>query len=119
MESKTLEVVDHVLSKLPRETLSSIQTPRPSDEDSMTANDEIQDLVETLRENPFPSPVEVRTARSQFDGNVLQHSLPFTEMKADLRRFVFPSMKSYIREKVIPLLLPTDVYPRPSLCATR
>ena len=109
MESKTLDVADYMLKSLPRETQSSNETPLPSNEDSMVAEDEIQDLVETLREVRLPSPVGVRIAKLQFDGTILQHSPPFTEMKEDLRRFVFPSMKSYIREKVLPLLPSTNL----------
>ena len=109
MGLKTLDVGDYILKRLPRETQLSNKTPLPSNEDPMVVKDEIQDLVETLREFRLPNPVEVRTAQSQFDGKMLQHSLPFTEMKEDLRRFVFPSMKSYIREKVLPLLPSTNL----------
>ena len=112
MESKTLDVADHMLSKLPRGTQSSTKTPLPSNEDSVVANDEIQDLVETLREIPIPTERQVRTAQSQFDGKMLQNSLPFTEMKEDLRRFIISSMKSYIRATILPVLPRMGLGPR-------
>ncbi len=111
MGSRTLVVVDQMLSRLPRETRSTTETSLPFHQEVMFANDGTQDLVETLRNFRTPDPVEVTTVLSQLDDTNLQHSFPFTELKEDLRRFVFPSMKSYIREIIQPLLLATNLAP--------
>ena len=111
MGSRTLDVVDQMWSRLPWGTQSTTETSLPFHEDVMFANDGIQDLVETLRNFRIPDPVEVKTALSRFDDTMLQDSLPFTEMKEDLRRFVFPSMRSYIRDTIFPLLPPTNQEP--------
>ena len=77
----------------------------------MFPNDKIQDLVEKLRDFRTPDPVQVKTVLSQFADTKLQHSLPFSEMKEDLRMSIYPSMKSYIREIIHPLLPPTNRLP--------
>lgn len=111
MGSRKLDVVDHILSRLPQGADSMTETSLPSNEDVMFAAHEIQDLGETLRTFRIPDPTEVSTALSRFDNIMVQHSVPFLEMKEDLRRFIFPSMKSYIRGIVLPLLPPTDLVP--------
>lgn len=111
MGSRTLDVVDQMLSRLTRETQSTTETSLPSHQDVMFANDGTQDPVETLRNLRTSNPVEVKTVLSQFDATDIQHSLPFIEIKEDLRRFGFPSMKSYIREIIQPLLLATNLAP--------
>ena len=100
-----------MLSELSRGTQSTIETSLPSYEDVTSATDEIQDLVETVWKFRSPDLVEVNTALSQFDDIALQHSLPFIAMKEDLRRFVFPSMKSYIRENILTSLPATNLAP--------
>ena len=59
--------------------------------------------------------MEVKTVLSQFDDTKLKHSLPFTELKEDLRRFVYDNMKSYIREIIQRLLLAPSLAPRYSV----
>ena len=98
-----------MLSRLSPSTKSTIETELPSYEDAMSANDEVQDLGETQRKFRTLDSMELRTALSQFDDTILKRSLPFTELKEELRRFVFPNMKSYIREVIEPSLRVTKL----------
>lgn len=100
-----------MLRRSQRGTQCTTPTSLPSCEDVISARDEIQDLVETQRKFRTPDPVGVQTILSQLEDAALQQSLSFTEMKEDLRRFVFPSMKSYIREIILPLLPATNRVP--------
>ena len=112
MGSRLLDIVDQVLSKL------SSDSSLPSYGGPEFANDERQDIVETPGSFSTPEPVEVRKILSHFEDTMLHDSSPFTNMKEDsspfinmkedLRRFVFPSMKSYIRETILPSLLPMN-----------
>ena len=102
MGSRLLEIVDQVLSKL------SSDSSLPSDGESKFAIDERQDIVEMPGSFSTPEPVEVRKILSHFEDTMLHDSSPFINMKEDLRRFVFPSMQSYIRETILPSLLPMN-----------
>ena len=108
MGSRTLDAVGRILSKLPRETQATDGTSLPSQEDVVGPVDTIRDLGETLRKFQTPDPVQVKTVLSQFADTKLRQSLSFSEMKEDLRMSMFPSMKSYIREIIQPLLPPTN-----------
>ena len=115
--SRKLDIVDRIsrrertMRRPPRETQFTTAASLPSYEDVMLASDEIRDLVETQREFRIPDPEDVKTSLSKLDRAILLHSLSFTEMMEDLRRFVFPSMKSYIREIILPLLPATNRFP--------
>ena len=111
MGSRTLDIVDQTLSRLPRETQSTTEISLPSHQDVVFPSDKIQDLVETLQDCRTPDPVQIKTVLSQFADAKLQHSLPFSEMKEDLRMAIYPSMKSRIRETIQPLLPPTNRLP--------
>ena len=111
MGSRTLEAVDQILNKLPRETQSTDGTSLTSHQDVVDPVNTIHDLGETLRDFQTPDSVQVKTVLSQFADTKLRQSLPFSEMKEDLRMSLFPSMKSYIREIIQPLLPPTNRFP--------
>ena len=99
-----------MLNKLSPAPHPTIETSLPCYEDSGLAAHEIQDLAETPR-TFFRNPdlAKVRTELSQLNDTMLQQSRSFTRMKEDLRRFLFPSMDSYIRDTILPLLPPTNL----------
>ncbi len=111
MGPRALDVVDQMLSELQQSTQSVTDATLPSYEDAMSANDEIQDLGETQRKFRTLDTTEFNSAWTQFDSTMLQQAVSFTKLKEDLRRFVFPRVKSYIREVIEPLLPATKLTP--------
>lgn len=83
----------------------------PSYEDALAARDEVQDLGETQRKFQDLDEMQLSNAASQSTKIQSQGLAALIDLRQDLRRFVFPSTKSYIREVLLPFLPTTILTP--------
>lgn len=114
MGSRSLDLVDQILCDLPPNTVAQANAVLPSYEDAMSARDEIEDLGARAKENgTFRAldDIQLSEVLQRFDNATVQQSIPFGQLREDLRRFTFPSMKTYIRELLQPSLPPTNLTP--------
>lgn len=83
----------------------------PTYEDVLAARDEVQDLGETQRK--FQELDEVHLSEVFLQSTEIQSQglAALADLRHDLRRFVFPSIKSYIREVLLPFLPSTILSP--------
>lgn len=83
----------------------------PSYEDVLAARDEVQDLGETQRKFQDLDEMQLSNAALQSTKIQSQGLAALADLRQDLRRFVFPSTKSYIREVLLPFLPTTILTP--------
>jgi hypothetical protein len=104
-------VIDRVFKALPANTSTSRTVTLPSYEDAISARDEVQDLGEVERKFQTLDQLQIKAVHDLFNGLAIQQSTPFRQLSEDLRRFVFPSTKSYVREIIGPCLRHTKLVP--------
>ena len=81
------------------------------DEDNVAASDEIEDLDEAQRKFENPDEGQLTETISQASDIFSQGLSAFSDLKQDLRRFVYPNASSYIREVLLRFLLATNLTP--------
>lgn len=100
--------MDSVFPLLPSTAESSL--PLSYDE-SILARDEIQDLGEVKRKFQQLELSHIKIVHELFDATTIQSSPSFKQLGEELRRFVFPSNRSYIQEMIAPFLPATRRVP--------
>ena len=97
--------------RLPADMVETLTDLLPSYEDVLDARDEVQDLGETQRKFQDLDEMQLSNALLQSTKFQAQGLADLADLIQDLRRFVFPSTKSYIREVLLPLLPTTFLSP--------
>lgn len=103
--------MDRVLMALPADTSTSRTATLPSYEDVISVRDEVQDLGEVKRNFQTLNQLQIKAIHDLFNGPAVKQSTPFRQLSDDLRRFVFPSTKSYVKEIIGPYLRHTKLVP--------
>lgn len=92
-------MIERLLKELPDNPFL-ISGTLPSYEEVITARDEVQDLGEVERKFETLDQPQIKVVRKCWDGSAVQKSAAFQQLSEDLRRFVFPTTKSYIKHIV-------------------
>ncbi|KAH7380806.1 hypothetical protein BKA64DRAFT_221062 [Cadophora sp. MPI-SDFR-AT-0126] len=114
--SRAPGVIDYVFKALPadrtdrKDTIDSTPT-LPTYDDAIFARDEVEDLGEVERTFEALDKLQIKVTRDLFSSLAIQQSTPFQQLSEDLRRFIFPSTKSYIREIIGHSLPHTNLIP--------
>ena len=96
---------------LPADMIQTSTDLLPTYEDVLAARDEVQDLGETQRKFQEPDEVHLSEVFQQSTKIQSQGLAALADLRHDLRRFVFPISKSYIREVLLPFLPSTIFIP--------
>lgn len=104
-------MIDQVLDSFSADTSTSRTAEPPLYEDAISARDEVQDLGAVERKFHTLHQLQIKAVHGHFNGLYIQQSFPFRQLFDDVRRFVFPSVKSYVKEIIGPYLRPTKLVP--------